>query len=124
MTKFKIAAAAAILIAASVQARADDTPKRDWQLLSFEDGKCHTAATSLPKYPTPEAFHQELRDDGIIDTVKVTKDHDGNVAEVLIYANTKQGKVVWLWIVSKPLCELARSVLKDKGDITDSDDLK
>jgi hypothetical protein len=44
---------------------------RDWNILSFKDGKCHPSAEV--GIASPEALHQNLRSEGITDRIKVEK---------------------------------------------------
>jgi hypothetical protein len=113
-------------LAASVPAfAAQQGEKHNWYLLSFQDGECHAAATAAPRTPTPEQFHNALRNAGGVDEIHVDKDDQGNVNSVTISFTPPGGaEVSLLWFPSSDLCDIGKIAAETDGLLPDTKDLK
>ena len=65
-------------------AAANAASHRTWWVYDFEDNACVLAAQADPRTPTPEAFHLTLRKAGLIDTIEVKRNSNGDIVMVEI----------------------------------------
>jgi hypothetical protein len=101
------------------------SPAREWYILDFSSGQCRTAASIMPRgASTPEAMHNGLRAEHVVDAVHVEKAPDGNVLYVTI-SMAKEGRDLQvMFFPNKGLCDVSRMILIDAGSIPNSDDLR
>lgn len=97
---------------------------RDWYILDYQTGTCVAADTVSPTTPTPEQFHKELRDEGTVDAVNVTKNDGGEVSMITFTFNKDSSDVQLFWFPSTDGCEKVRKSEIANGSITDTNDLK
>lgn len=57
---------------------------RSWWVFDFENNACVLAAQRDPGAPTPAALHQTLRKEGLIDTIEVKRNNNGDIVMVEI----------------------------------------
>jgi hypothetical protein len=96
-----------------------------WYVLSFQDGECHAATALFPRIASPEQFHNALRNDGIVDNIRVDKDDNGNVNFVLIsFALPLRAEESTFWFPGSDKCELGKIGAKISGLLPDTSDLK
>jgi hypothetical protein len=97
---------------------------RDWYILDFGKGRCVQAKKFLPQAPTPEKFHAASREQGLVDTVHVEKDEDGNVVLVTIGEGAGENAVTLFWFPTADLCDAGKKKAEALGYLPDQEDLK
>ena len=97
---------------------------RDWYILNFKYGNCQQAASMSPEAPTPELFRNAIREEGVTDTVQVTKGDDGSVSMVTIAWINKGTPVETYWFPYLDACESMRKIKVADGAIPDLNDLR
>ena len=120
-----VATAAAILttIATAAPSIAAPAPQRDWYVLDFNSDSCVSAKKLAA--PTPELYHEGLRNMGVIDEVKVYKDDAGGLLYVAIIATIPpSGRSILMWFPSAGSCAMGKSAAQASGAMPDNSDLK
>jgi hypothetical protein len=67
-------------LSAAVQAAS----RHSWWVFDFENNACVLAAQRDPNTPTPDALHRTLRKEGLIDTIEVKRNNNGDIVMVEI----------------------------------------
>ena len=72
------------IVILGVSAAAHTASARSWWVFDFENNACVLAAQRGPNTATPEALHRTLRKEGLIDTIEVKRNNNGDIVMVEI----------------------------------------
>lgn len=104
---------------------AQQKEQHHWYILSFQDGECYAAAVIHPRIATPEQFHNPLRNQGVLDNIRVEKNNDGAVTLVIIsYTSLRGEQGGSFWFPGSDQCEFGKIAARISGMLPDTSDLK
>lgn len=67
---------------------------------------------------TPEKLHLDLRDAGVVDTIKIDRNDAGDINYVEIIRPDWNNAIIY-WFPTKALCEIGLQIGKDRGVFPD-----
>jgi hypothetical protein len=97
---------------------------RDWYVINGDAGTCASAESVMPDYPTPELFRNQLRAEGVSETVEITEDKAGGVSIITESVSQNGRSTSVKWFPAATTCESYLQVFVAAGAIPNMKDPK